>query len=118
MHKGGGRGLFDLVVLAPTQLARAGHRQFRDGRIQAPIAVELGLDYGLEHLRGDDAKFRNSRVRHPYLVHLARASSGKVAEAEHFIAGVAAPVQVAYAHHHPGTGATRSRHLGAASVTA
>ncbi|ABS05856.1 hypothetical protein Krad_4397 [Kineococcus radiotolerans SRS30216 = ATCC BAA-149] len=116
-HKGGGRGLFDLVVLAPTQLARASRQQFRDGRIEAPIVVELGLDYGLTHLRGDDEKFRNSRVRHPYLVHLARASTARVAEVEKFIARVEAPVQVAYAHLHPGTGATRHRHVGTVSVT-
>jgi hypothetical protein len=117
-HKGGGRGLFDLVVLAPTQLARADRQQFRDGRIEAPIVVELGLDYGLTHLSGDDAKFRNSGVRHPYLVNLARASTAKVGEVEEFIDRLDSPVQAAYAHVHPGTGARRRRHLGATSVTA
>ncbi|MFD0482343.1 hypothetical protein ACFQ46_07040 [Kineococcus sp. GCM10028916] len=116
-HKGGGRGLFDLVVLAPTQLARASRPQFRDGRIEAPIVIELGLDYGLAHLKGDYGKFWNSRVRHPYLVHLARASTARVAEVEEFIARVEAPVQVAYAHLHPGTSATRYRHLGDPTVT-
>jgi hypothetical protein len=40
------RGLFDLAVLAPSQLAQASIDQFRQGRIHAPIVVEVGLDYG------------------------------------------------------------------------
>ena len=43
------RGLFDLAVLAPSQLAQASIDQFRQGRIHAPIVVEVGLDYGRAH---------------------------------------------------------------------
>jgi hypothetical protein len=37
------RGSFDLVVLAPSQLDRTALEQFRAGRIDAPIVIELGL---------------------------------------------------------------------------
>jgi hypothetical protein len=44
------RGSFDLVVLAPSQLRRTALEQFRVGRIDAPIVIELGLNYGRQHL--------------------------------------------------------------------
>ena len=58
------RGLFDLAVLAPSQPAQASIEQFRQGRIHAPIVVEVGLDYGRAHLEQDLEKLRNSEV--PY----------------------------------------------------
>lgn len=66
------RGLFDIAVLSPGQVRRASLEQFRQGRIAPPIVVELGLDYGADHLRGDVKKFENSQVLHGRLVHLTR----------------------------------------------
>jgi hypothetical protein len=47
------RGSFDLAVLAPSQLRAATLKQVEDGPIDAPIVIELGLDYGPVHLQGD-----------------------------------------------------------------
>jgi hypothetical protein len=66
------RGLFDVVVLAPSQLGQANLEQFRQGRIAPPIVIEIGLDYGLAHLDGDVDKFVTSKVPHPYLLQFSR----------------------------------------------
>jgi len=71
------RGLFDLAVLAPSQLAQASIDQFRQGRIHAPIVVEVGLDYGRAHLEQDLEKLRNSEVPYAYVVHLSRLPAGR-----------------------------------------
>jgi hypothetical protein len=54
------RGSFDLVVLAPSQLQRTALEQFIVGRINAPIVIEPGLNYGKQHLTGDRHKLANS----------------------------------------------------------
>ena len=46
------RGSFDLVILAPSQLQRTALEQFRVGRIDAPIVIELGLRVGIAHHLG------------------------------------------------------------------
>ena len=40
------RGLFDIVVLAPAQFEEVTLEQFLQGRIEPPIVIEVGLDYG------------------------------------------------------------------------
>jgi hypothetical protein len=47
----------------------------------------------------DREKFTNSRIQHPYLVHLSRMPSGYQEETEVIIAGIEAPTQIAYVHH-------------------
>jgi hypothetical protein len=82
------RGSFDLVVLAPCQLQRTVLEQFIVGCIDAPIVIELGLNYGKQHLTGDRQKLANSKVQHPYFVHLSRMPSSRQGATEDVIAGI------------------------------
>lgn len=72
-REGDRRGNFDLVVLSPTLLAGCPSiKSFIEGRLVAPIVIEIGLDYGPEHLAGDAKKIINSKPAHGYLIHLIR----------------------------------------------
>ena len=66
------RGNFDLAIVPPRAIAIADIRQFRAGRIDAPIAIEVGLDYDARHLQKDRDKLLRSRVSNSYLLHLTR----------------------------------------------
>jgi hypothetical protein len=37
---------------------------FRLGLIEPAVVIELGLDFGLAHLKGDIEKLENSKVKH------------------------------------------------------
>jgi hypothetical protein len=105
------RGLFDVVVLAPAQFENATLEQFQQGRIEPPIVIEVGLDYGLEHLIGDIGKLGTSDVPHPYLIHLSRVGP-RVKGVEDLVNGittVAPHLQAAYVHH--GTGSVAVKRL-------
>jgi len=103
------RGLFDLAVLAPSQLAQASIDQYRQGRIHAPIVVEVGLDYGRAHLEQDLEKLRNSDVPHAYVVHFSRLpETGRV---EDLLTAAYPSIATAYAHVPP-TGGKSVKHLG------
>jgi len=67
------RGNFDLAVLSP-QLIKAcpSISAFRSGHLDAPIVIEMGLDYDAEHLARDAQKLINSKPKHGYLIHLVR----------------------------------------------
>ena len=111
------RGLFDIVVLAPVQFDEVTLEQFLQGRIEPPIVIEVGLDYGLKHLEGDIDKLVTSDVPHPYLIHLSRIGS-RVEAVEDRINGTAssAPrLQVAYVHH--GTGGVAVKRLNDSAVS-
>jgi hypothetical protein len=98
------RGLFDIVVLAPAQFEEVTLEQFLQGRIEPPIVIEVGLDYGLKHLDGDICKLLTSKVPHPYIIHLSRIGP-RVEEVEDRINGIATsvpPLQGAYVHHGAG----------------
>jgi hypothetical protein len=69
------RGNFDLAVLPPGALSSASPDSFRKGLIVAPIAIEIGLDYGVGHLADDQDKLLHSRVPHGYLLHLTRVGA-------------------------------------------
>ena len=110
------RGLFDIVVLAPAQFDEVTLEQFLQGRIEPPIVIEVGLDYGLKHLEGDIDKLVTSDVPHPYLIHFSRIGS-RVEAVEDRINGIAssAPrLQVAYVHH--GTGGVAVKRLNDSAV--
>jgi hypothetical protein len=96
------RGLFDLAVLAPSQLAQASIDQFRQGRIHAPIVVEVGLDYGRAHLEQDLEKLRNSEVPHAYVVHFSRLPAG--GQVEDLLTAAYPNIKTAYAHVPPAGG--------------
>jgi hypothetical protein len=70
------RGNFDLAVVSPQQLKRCTLAESREGRIAAPIVIEVGLDYDLAHLAGDEEKLLNSCVPYGYLIHLEREKGG------------------------------------------
>jgi hypothetical protein len=51
------RGNFDIVVLSPKLLASCKTiEEFRQGRLPAPIVIEMGLDYEVHHLAKDARK--------------------------------------------------------------
>jgi hypothetical protein len=61
-------------------LAECSVAQFLDGQLAAPIAIEVGLDYGAAHLANDCEKLLHSRVLHGYVVHLTREAADRQAE--------------------------------------
>jgi hypothetical protein len=103
------RGLFDIVVLAPAQFEEVTLEQFLQGRIEPPIVIEIGLDYGLKHIEGDIDKFLMSKVPHPYLIHLSRIGPRVEAVEDRIneIATSAPCLQVAYVHHETGSVAVK-----------
>ncbi len=110
----GPRGLFDLAVLSPEQVQQADLQQFVFGRIEAPIVIEVGLDYGCDHLSDDAGKLLNSRVRAPYLLHLSRLTDTKRDHTEKALSG---GIGSAYVHVDPRTGARRWKHVRDATVS-
>ena len=111
------RGLFDIVVLAPAQFEQVTLEQFLQGRIEPPIVIEVGLDYGLKHLEGDIDKLRTSDVPHPYLIHLSRIGPRVEAVEDRIneIATSAPRLQVAYVHY--GTGSVAVKRLNDLAVS-
>lgn len=91
--------------------------QFRAGRIDAPIVVELGLNYGGQHLAGDRQKLANSAVQHPYLVHLSRMPSSRRGATEAVIAEISERPKIAYVHHDLEVKEVSYRHLASADIT-
>jgi hypothetical protein len=68
------RGTFDLAIIAPDQLQRTDVDDFKDGRLAAPIAIEMGVDCDVTHLADDIDKLLNSEIPYAYLVHFLRES--------------------------------------------
>ncbi|OHV69591.1 hypothetical protein [Pseudofrankia sp. BMG5.36] len=94
----GRRGLFDLVVLAPSQLAIAGIDQYLQGRIEPPVAIEPGLGYGLAHLTDDITGLVDSHVPYGYIVHFSRLTAAKdTATIERTLTTTPPNVRTAYA---------------------
>jgi len=113
----GPRGLFDLAVLSPRQLASATLDQFRAGRVEAPIVIEVGLGYGLSHLQRDRDKLLHSRVHMPYVLHLSRLAMRDQDETESLLCHLSEPVRAAYVHHDPRNNARRYKHVADGTVT-
>lgn len=112
----GPRGLFDIAVVTPSQLAEASVDQFLEGRIDAPLAIEVGLDYGLKHLSDDAAKLLHSKVPVPYLLHLTRLRVKDLEETERLLCEAPSPLRTAYVQVDPRTGARRYKHLADSAV--
>ena len=72
-EKGNRRGNFDLCVFAPVDFKGSLLKDFREGWVKPSIVIELGLDYGHNHLKGDANKLVNSNIEKGYLIHLLRA---------------------------------------------
>jgi len=67
------RGNFDLAVLSPQLIKTCPSiSAFRSGYLEAPIVIEMGLDYDAEHLARDALKLINSKPKRGYLIHLVR----------------------------------------------
>lgn len=111
----GKRGAFDMVVMSPEGLAAASLEQFRQGRIAAPIVIEVGLDYGKKHLEDDGMKMFDSGVRVPYLLHLSRVRDVNTTVIEAYVGAPPGQMRVAYVHHDP-RGGTRYKRLGDSEV--
>ncbi len=111
----GRRGAFDLVVMSPEGLATASLEQFRQGRIAAPIAIEVGLDYGRQHLEDDGSKMLESGVRVPYILHLSRVRDSNATAIEVYVDTPPGQLRVAYVHHDPRSG-TRYKRVGDGEV--
>lgn len=71
-NKNNRRGNFDMAILAPESIKNKSINDFIYGRIEAPIVIEMGLNYGTEHLTEDFKKIKNSNVYRGYLLHLVR----------------------------------------------
>jgi hypothetical protein len=70
---GNRRGSFDLVVVSPKLLRGCPSIDaFIHGHLLAPIVIEIGLDYDVQHLAGDAKKLINSKPKFGYLIHLVR----------------------------------------------
>ena len=99
-EKNGRRGNFDLAILSPKDLEGASLDDFRHGRgsIVPKVVIEIGLDYGIDHLNQDIFKLENSGIVAPYIVDLSRSNSHKT-QIEDRICESKERVQCAYAHH-------------------
>lgn len=111
----GKRGAFDLAVVSPEGLASASLEQFRQGRIAAPIVVEVGLDYGQKHLEQDGKKMLDSGVRAAFLLHLSRVRDLDTKAIEAYATAPPGHLRVAYVHHDP-RGGTRYKRPGDGEV--
>jgi hypothetical protein len=76
-EKQGRRGNFDLAILDPEHIPNHTVQDFTAGLIPPAFIVEIGLNYGLDHLRNDDVKMVNSGYSsNGYLVHLWQPHKG------------------------------------------
>ena len=76
------RQSYDIAVLDPRDVASGSLKDLIEGRFRAPIAIELGLDYSLQHIDGDLAKLERNVVRHPYVVHFSRKRTRRATQVE------------------------------------
>ena len=106
-EEGAPHGKFDIGIIAPSQLKAATLDQFRAGRINAALAIEVGLDYGYRHLKQDHDKLLNSEVPAPYLLHLSRLRVTDQVVTEDLLVNARAPLCTGYAHIDPKTGKIR-----------
>jgi len=96
---GGRRGYFDLAILSPKLLKECPSlKAFRKGHLQAPIVIEIGLDYNARHLIGDAKKLIYSKPTQGYLIHLVREVP-REPEAEKIVLDIEAEsgIKIAYA---------------------
>jgi len=71
-NKNNRRGNFDLAILSPKNIKDKSINDFIYGRIEAPIVIEMGLNYRINHFTEDFKKLKNSNVYRGYLLHLVR----------------------------------------------
>jgi len=66
------RGETDIAILSPTNLRNYSISDYKNGTIEAPVAIELGLNYKYDHFEKDINKLINSNVYKGYIIHLVR----------------------------------------------
>lgn len=69
-------GNFNLAIFDPSDIPRHNVSEFCEGRIPPSFVIEMGLNYGSDHLVADDTKLANSGCGHGYLVHLWQPHKG------------------------------------------
>lgn len=70
------KGNHDVAIHSSESLNICGHiNDFLEGRVPAPIVIEVGLDYGPKHLQGDCQKLKRQTHTIGYLIHLVRGRS-------------------------------------------
>lgn len=73
----GRRGNFDLAILSPTSIEGSSVDEFTRGMIRPNFVIEMGLNYGQQHLENDERKITNSgHESNGYLVHLWQPHKG------------------------------------------
>lgn len=102
----GTRGHFDLAVIAPNQLRDAHIDHFTGGRIEAGIAIEVGLNANRDHLPDDRSKLRANRVRAGYLIDLRRGNAADDGSLDIVLDREDPSLKTAYAHFDPYLGGT------------
>ncbi len=70
------RGNFDIAILSPDSIAKSSLEDFTKGFIKPDFVIEIGLNYGLDHLSHDDSKLVNSGCDSGYLIHLWQPHMG------------------------------------------
>jgi hypothetical protein len=73
---------------------------FSRGTPAATFVIELGLNYGFEHLLGDINKLKHNEVEHGYIVHLSRVRTSQSKRIEDLIRDTSAKtnIKTAFAH--------------------
>jgi hypothetical protein len=111
------RGWFDLAVLSPKLLRGCpGIRVFLEGHLQAPIVIEMGLDYDTKHLAEDAEKLINSKPKHGYLIHLVRELPREPAT-ERIILGIEEKCGIKTAYAWRAGGQTAWKHVNDRSIS-
>lgn len=75
-EKNNRRGNFDIAILNPDSIAKSNLKDFTKGLIKPDFVIEIGLNYGLDHLSQDDSKLVNSECGNGYLIHLWQPHKG------------------------------------------
>ncbi|MEU4245022.1 hypothetical protein [Actinoplanes sp. NPDC026619] len=93
-----GRGNFDLAIIAPNQLEQTKLPQFVGGHVEAAIVIEVGLNYGHNHLKNDYNKLDAAKVVAGYILDLHRIGQPNPMSVS--LARKSGPsIHVAYAHY-------------------
>ncbi|MDR1973640.1 MAG: hypothetical protein LBQ31_03080 [Bacteroidales bacterium] len=88
------RGNFDICVLTPTLLAKSEREDFVKGKLNAPVVIEMGLNYNIKHLKKDVEKLKNKK--NAYIIHLSRLKSRNEKAVETLIEAKNLGIKMAY----------------------
>lgn len=112
----GRRQSYDLAILDPASVKAHTLENFSRGTYEAPIVIELGLDYSLGHLEGDLSKFDVNQVPYPYVVHFSRKRTRLAGQVEQAILNAPDRVRSVFVHLDPDQHAYRYKSLDSKSI--